>query len=675
MQHGGVVGAARNVRNTETITKATHLTQPEKLGVPSGMGVVSGGVRGIQGFEQGGPIPPPVAAVQPMQGSSGGLVDQGAQIIGGAQAGQNSANQAVQMQRTGVQYNQDQNARGAARAEADYRTQIVELHRDWDANSLDDKGVPKNSRGIQQGDNNPLDTPAQLAVADKLPGGPNGQAQAPAGAAPAAPSAPAPAGNTGGAGLAPAPAPASGASGAAPSVSPVQAAATTQAVQGAAANPGAQAGLPEESPTASGKAHSLTAEQWANWDVKIEQAAAAAAGAGHDPAAVRDALYASRNAFVQGHILRNLSAANVALLNGDQANVEKALRDANYYLPNGQDLKIQKQDGQLVYQDPISPYLLNGTTPTYAARDPATGKPNQPNMIPVDAAHIQQLGTAFLDPQNVQNTILATRSSYAKMQLDSARAQGALMSGQGRADVGAARLTEANTNAGVAPSKIYSNIAHGDQAEAYAARQKFLSNAQPKLDPQLQRQSEAAAGAVDELALGPKTVQPDMIAVGKDRNGVVQMGPNPNAGRTTFDTARAAPSLKGANQQTITSIKGIAQDIYVSNQGQMPANAAAAKAVQLYEQSKQTHPEGTKQVPNVMINRAQGAIHVWDPQAKKWGVIRLSQYGAGRMADAGIDNVVEPPPAEGGSSGIPSNDATDASVIAEDSSERDTDAG
>jgi hypothetical protein len=665
MQGGGVVphphaarfpGASRNERNYETVNGGGALKPPPHTMTGDQMGVVSGGVRGIQGFEGGGVIPP-VANVPPMQGSSGGLVNVAGQIIGGAQAGQNSANQQEQMNRATTQFQQDQRAREASAVP--FADLINTVHRDLHDNALDDTGVPNNTRGVMSRTDNPYDTPAQIAAANQLPGGSSGAATPqPAPAAPA----PAPAGaGAPGAGAVPAqPAPSSG-----PPTDPVQAAATAQAVSQAASNKAGQQGIPENSPTESGKPHSLTDEFWQKSDRDIAAAAAAAAQAGHDPSAVFQSLNATRNAFIQGHVLRNLSAANVAMLNGDQSGVEKALRNAYYYIPDGKDLTIQKQGGQLVYQDPINPFLDSNGNPTRAT----TGKPN---MVPVDAAHIQMLGTAMLDPQAVNGLIMGARSAMAQQQLEASRAQAALQTGAGREKVGEARLMEAQTNAGLAPSKQYSNIARGDQSEAQAgylrSRGSYLKQAIPKLDPQLQKQSDAAAAAVDQAVHGPSVSLPADPATGTPaRNG--------------YDATRADPRLKGADEQTINGVKAIAQDLYISNGGTLPPQAAAQKALELYEQGKLTHsePGGRTKVPDVQVDRARGTIHVWDRKNARWGALRLSQYGAGRLADNGISGVTDPVAdsmaAGGGEQGIPTgdgNDATDAAVMAPDSEDSST---
>lgn len=58
---------------------------------------------------------------------------------------------------------------------------------------------------------------------------------------------------------------------------------------------------------------------------------------------------------LQTKLLGHLRTAQVAMINGDTATAEQALKRANYYVPNGQDIKINKDEtGQLTWNSPLT---------------------------------------------------------------------------------------------------------------------------------------------------------------------------------------------------------------------------------------------------------------------------------------------------------------------------------
>lgn len=86
----------------------------------------------------------------------------------------------------------------------------------------------------------------------------------------------------------------------------------------------------------------------------LDDAAMEAARASGD-ISVFTALKSNTDVFLQGKLLNNLRTAQMALANKDMATAEKAIRQANYYVPNGQDIQMSKSpDGQLTWIDPIS---------------------------------------------------------------------------------------------------------------------------------------------------------------------------------------------------------------------------------------------------------------------------------------------------------------------------------
>lgn len=572
------------------------------VGLPQAPGAPTAGVGGgaTAYMADGGPVPAP------------GVGALGAGLNAGADFG----TKVVDASRSRQQYGEDQAARSASGAAVDdianhpVEQFAAHLH---DA-ALDDQNVPN----------------GQAAGAVGLPSPPQGAGSpAPAGSptpAPAAGGSPPPA-------AANSPPPQGGAP-AAPAPNPTQ-------VQGAqllakvAQNPAAQQGLPEKGatesdPNVSGSGgatapHSITPEWWDHNDKLMLQAASAAARAGHDPDQVYSALNHMRTSFVQGHMLRAASAASVALQNGDMDGVEQNLRNMNYYLPDGKDLNVQKKDGQLVYQNPLQQFTDSTGQPTNSAKDPVTGKPNQPNMIPVDQAHIQMLGQAILDPMKVNDTIMAARGAAAKQALEAAQTQS-------QVDTGKARLTTAQARLQRVGSQNVKDLsaAQLDQARAATAGYAMLrwkaQIASQKLDPSVLKGAAAAGSAIDDALVGVKKSAPI-----NDPDGSLSIAPV--AGHMYRDPATVPKELRDVSTLESGELKATAGDLYISNmkQGMSPTQAAQI-TLQVRNSSKQFHKDSTgKSQPNAYVHRQQGEVGVWNPTSKQYDKYSIGQQTAANL--------------------------------------------
>lgn len=436
------------------------------------------------------------------------------------------------------------------------------------------------------------------------------------------------------------------------------------ALAAAAQNPAAAKGIPEKgdsdstavpgSATSSGApAHSLTTDYWDKSDALLSKAVQAAALAGHDPDQTYTALNHMRTSFIQGHMLRNLSAANVALQNGDQAGVETALKDMNYYLPNGQNLVTQKDaQGNLVYQNPLQPYVGPDGAPTDAKSQPGVdGKvqQNQPNMIPVDAAHLQMLGQSVLDPMKVNDVLVGARSAAAKMQLERAQAQGVLLTGQGAEKRGEAAISRAAVQEGLAPSSIYRNTA---QAAYYAARAtEAIKNGQGGKPDQLSyRAGVDATKAVMDMQQGLTTTVPSMTAR-VDKNGQPVMGPDgkplmdpsmaPNAGRTERDPSKVPTWLQGKTPDQIGQIGALAGEIGAANHGTMPPQKAAQIAGQIYSHQGTTHLDPATKKPTADVKFSKDRTQGWAWNGTGWDNFAISKRTGGSLAGGNVD-IVQP---------------------------------
>jgi hypothetical protein len=704
MAHGGVVGATKAPARAplasprfpafRTRRTLTELDSP-KSGIPgpaldssvgagkgaaprsTGFSVVQGSPQGVPGFAEGGVIP--VQSVPTNPGSSGNLVNSSGQEIAAAQAGQNSANQQQQMDQSGQQFAQEQHSRAAAQQA--FVALVNEHHGDLHSMGLNEKGQRNDSQGV------PASTPATDPGTAAALNAPPPDSQPAQGATPppsGAPPSPATAGGTGQSPATNSPPPAAAPAGGAPAPgAAVAALATKDAVTKAQSDPGAAQGQPE---TPDAPTHSISTEEWDRLDNLRWKAAAAAAAAGHDGNAVYQSLQASTNAWVQGHILRNLSAANEALLNHDQDGVKKALQDANYYLPNGQNLKIQTdKDGNLVYQDPIHPFLDSNGMPTYSPKTALSGGPaldNVPNMIPVDAAHLQQLGTAMLDPMNVQNTIMAARQAVAQQQLFAQRGQSYVIHATAQLHLADARATQADTQRLLVPSEVLRNKGSADLDEARAqyagALLQYRRNMQVKADPVTAHNMTLASGAVMDMARGAPSVQPGMI------DGT----PNPSAGKPTFDPSRIPPELRSADAGTLNGIAATAQELVQARN--LPPQAAAEQAVSLFRSQHMQHTEvyGGKKITRSDFQVSKDGIWQWDPAHGRWNPpIQLSPYGMAQMTAKGFHGMASVSDAEtaavmgnggSGSTAIPpagsgdSSDAADAQAVNADPTEGDT---
>lgn len=389
--------------------------------------------------------------------------------------------------------------------------------------------------------------------------------------------------------------------------------ATAQTVQNVSQSAPAAAG--DTGPSSSERPHSITPEQWQDYEARKEHAVKMAAYAGEDPGQVRAALNANQNAWIQGGVLRYLSAANTALLNGDTAGVEKAMKNAYYYMPDGQELQTKKIGGQLMYQDPISP----------------TTKDGKPNMIPVDAAHIQMLGTAMLDPSKVQETIMNVRSAQAKIALEQSQARGAentglgnLYKGMGIAATGQSHLKEVD-------SINFRNLAEGDaariKANAFAYHMTNLIKTE-HMDPALLKGSVDAANSAEKSIQGALGTVPTMIDnPKKGQQGQPDQIPNDTnslAGHSFRDPSKSA--LPDATASEINNVKGLAGKIFLGSHGTVPPDEAARLAILGISGQRKgaVHPgpDGKPQ-QNFYTDPKTGDTHVWNPAKKGWEAFKL----------------------------------------------------
>lgn len=560
-----------------------------------------------------------VASGAPAYMADGGIVPGNAGALGaGLNAGAQFGNSVIAASREREQHGLDQSSRGAAGAAVDdiANHPVEQFAAHLHGAALDDQHVPNSVA------TNAVGLPVPPGGADA--GTPPPAAPVPGGDAPAAGPAPP--------GAAPDPGPnPQGPPAAAPAPNPAQ-------VQGAqllatvAKNPAAQQGLPEKGatasdPNASGSGgadapHSITPEWWDHSDKLMVHAAAQAARAGHDPDQVYSSLNHMRTSFVQGHMLRAASAASVALQNGDMDGVEQNLRNMNYYLPDGKDLNVQKQDGQLVYQNPLQQFVDATGAPTNSAKGP-DGKPNQPNMIPVDQAHIQLLGQAILDPMKVNDTLMATRSAAAKQALEAAETSAKVTDANAHQTTASARL-------GRVASQNVKDLSQAtlDQARAatagYAMERWKATIANKNLDPSVLKTASAASTAIDDFLLGTKKSIPI-----DDPNALL----GGTAGKIVHDPTTVPKEFRNVTSLEWGQLKATAGDLAMANvkSGMSPTQAAQI-TLQIRQQAKLSHKGSDgKPQPNAYVHRDQGEVGIWNAGAGRYDKYPISQQTAANL--------------------------------------------
>lgn len=403
--------------------------------------------------------------------------------------------------------------------------------------------------------------------------------------------------------------------------SPQQAQAATQKIATATAagaasqDASANAGVPQQTPEQSGKPHSLTPDYWEQSNQKIKQAVVDAARAGEDPSKVYTSLTAMRTAHFQGQILRQLSAANTALLNGDQDSVKQALSNVNYYLPNGKGITFktataqdatadktgQTQPGQLLYRNPMAGLY---------------GHQGEPEYISVTPQHIQLLGAAALDPQTVQSTMLKTYSAQAQAQKELLGAQGEFLTGQGRQLWGQAAQTKATVDQQMVPVEKFLKFATGEKNEAEAGyynrkQDKGATGLGPKVTmASVQKAQKDTMEQFDNLSRGLVSAVPV-----KNPDGTTNL--STAAGRNVNDPGRIPTLFQGLSPDQQAAGRALAASIGSANVGTINSGDASEIAARIVraEGAKQppTHADPTtkKITRDVVYDKKANTVHVW----------------------------------------------------------------
>lgn len=389
--------------------------------------------------------------------------------------------------------------------------------------------------------------------------------------------------------------------------------ATGLAAATATQDPQANAGIPQQTPEQSGKPHSLTADYWEQSNDKIKQAVHAAALAGEDPQKIYNSLTTMRTAHFQGQILRQLSAANAALLNGDEKSVRQALSNVNYYLPNGQGITFKNatadnvkeggasEVGQLMYRNPMFGLY---------------GHQGEPEYITVTPQHLQLLGASALDPRTVQETMLKTYSAQAAAQKEMVQAQGEYMTGQGRLLWGTAANKKADIDAQLEPTRQFlmkmTGVKNAAEAGYYDRKQdKAGAGLGPKVTmASLQKAQNDAMKAVDDNVQG-------MYSTGQQTMPGPNGKPIPNltgtAGKQMHDSARVPSIFQGMSADQQSQARQMSATIAGANVGDVSPQEAAELGARIVRGAKGVHinPQTHQREKDVAFDPDKNTVHIW----------------------------------------------------------------
>jgi len=408
---------------------------------------------------------------------------------------------------------------------------------------------------------------------------------------------------------------------------------TADAVRQAAADPAAQQGIPQKSPSESGQPHSLSPDWYEHSEQLKMKAMHDAALAGQDPMKVGAAMDALRTSAVQGQVMRNYAAANAAFMSGDDKALKQALQNVNYYLPNGKGLEIKTATAadvaanEALARDPITGQPKPGYDPNMHLgalmyKSPFAGMmghENDPPYTTITQQHISMLAQNAMNPSTVQEAMLKSYTAQRETQAKLMSASGAQMTGSGRQMLGQAAMTKADVDARMMPirqalmrTQGAENLAH---AGYYNAKSDVGRGAGPKITIANYNQAvQQASKAVDDGVQGP-------VSWGALTNPDGTPNFSPGAGRQSRDPTKAAPAFAGMSADDVNQTKMFAGQLAGANIGittPMEAADAAARIVR-YQKVPSSHPDPVthKPTPDVIYDHAQNTAHVWDGHQMK----------------------------------------------------------
>jgi hypothetical protein len=453
-----------------------------------------------------------------------------------------------------------------------------------------------------------------------------------------------------------------------PGVSPqVQQQVSAQEAQSVDQNPNVKAGIADKSPADSGKPHSLTPEYWSKLNDLKTKAVMAAARAGEDPAKVYESLTAMQTAHFQGQVLKQAATAARAFDNGDIPNTIQALKNINYYLPNGQDIDVKQATAKDVAA--AGPNANFGVGDLIHSNPYANmyGHQGEPAFVKVDAPYIQSLGAGALDPQKMAEAQGNTYKAQMEARKGMLQAQGEADTGLGRKFAGLAAIQNANSKEAMldVDSRLKRADAHLKDSEAnwYDERSTGAraNSDQPKIPlAQIAVRQKQVYDMTNSLSQGQPTTAPVMVP-SKDANGNVIMGPDgkpvmepnlsPGAGRQQPDPTRIPVWLKNPDgsafspeqQHNVTVVGG---QIAAANPT-LPVSHAVELGARITQQetrpTSHKDPQTGKTMKDFVYDPQNGTARIWMGNAYE------NVYLRPNVADEGAVGNDQPPPSSAGS--------------------------
>jgi len=462
----------------------------------------------------------------------------------------------------------------------------------WDG-GLNDAHVPNGQQAVAA----PPSTPVPSSPDASAP--PAGIPSAGAGASPAPPpvaGAPSPGATTPGASS---PAIPTGLATAPPRVQKAAVAAVT--------DPASNQGKPQAPPP-----HSMSHYDYDHMDKLAYTAAAAAERSGQDGAKVLESLHTVRTSFIQSGILKNITAANAALMIGDQKSLEQAMKNVNYYLPNGQDLEMHKgPDGVLQYRDPFAPPGADGQQP----------------WVDVTTQHIQLMSQNAMDPTKVQGIINDARLQGSQAEYRARHGQAELNTSE--ASLGNSRASESRAGSARAlvPSQEHLNMARATalRTTADAAAVRAAGASKGMVTPA------AASAAADKASKAAEAAQQGIMETNTNENSRAYGMPMRNNAKIPWWYAGQDGKTK-LGPADLAGSQSFASQLGAANVG-MGASAIAEIAGKIYHNQhiKRTTHKGDdgKQQNDVLMFPDSNQIGYWvaDKNTPNGGrLVRINAY-------------------------------------------------
>jgi hypothetical protein len=391
-------------------------------------------------------------------------------------------------------------------------------------------------------------------------------------------------------------------------------------------------------PDAKNAPHSLTTDDYDNLQHLKMRAVHSAILAGKDPNTVYNSMNALETAHFQSQITRYMSNAQAALQHGDMDGVKQSLANANYYLPNGQDINMKTA----TQQDVSQAAQANGGQSPFKVGDlmveaPTYGMPggSKQQYVPVTMQTLQLEGQNLLDPTKVAGIISGTYAAQSEARLREQQGQADLTNANARwvqaNGIANWRNGEAYVQKASLATKLQLMRANGelDQAKALKLLQDNADAAGkgPKVTAgAAQTASKAAGQAAQSAMLGPQTVINDPVT----------------GQHISHDTTKVDPNYAGFSAAQQNDVLGLAQGIAAANVGSVSAQDAAGLAAQIVRFQSQggnaTHSEGGKTYKNYVFDAKTDTGHIWVPSGGgkgSWRVFRGTPNIA--SAEPGID--------------------------------------